>query len=181
MKILSTILGLCLLWTLGSAQAAETATAAAEATALYRWIDSDGQVQYTDFEPDGVPSQRIETALENGDSEAPVLEVGEQWQPDAFHDQDGQILPIEHIGPCADARQQLAVLHTGLPIYSSADDGYRAAWRGDRYRGERDYLSDEERQTAMVAARNAVLEACSDADAFAAEVQAFKQTLNPGS
>ena len=79
------------------------------ATAYYRWIDSSGRIQYTDFEPVGVPAERIPFDLEA--DEAPVLSgAAEARASDPFHDQDQQILPIEHIGPCADARRQLGIL-----------------------------------------------------------------------
>ncbi len=158
-------------------------SALAEETVYYRWIDQNGRVQYTDFEPAGVPSQRVEmkSAAET-DSETPILQAGEHdRKPDSFHDQDAQILPIEHIGPCANARQQLAVLHTGLPVYLTTGGGYRPAWRGDRYRGERRYLSDEERQSAISSARIGVLESCSDPEAFQEEVRSFKQAVESNS
>jgi hypothetical protein len=153
----------------------------AQETVFYRWIDQHGQVQYTDYEPAGVSSQRVEMqATSDGNSEldAPVLQRGEDvWQPDPFHDQDDQILPIEHIGPCANARQQLTVLHTELPVYEATDGVYRPAWRGDSYRGQRQYLSDEERQSAISDARTSVLDACSDPEAFQEEVRTFKQSI----
>ena len=153
----------------------------AEETVFYRWIDQHGQVQYTDYEPAGVSSQRVEMQAAAGadsDLDAPVLQRGEEvWQPDPFHDQDDQILPIEHIGPCANARQQLTVLHTELPVYEATDGAYRPAWRGDSYRGERQYLSDEERQSAISDAQTGVLKACSDPEAFQEEVRTFKQAI----
>ncbi len=150
--------------------------AAPPADAYYRWIDSQGRVQYTDFEPVGIPAQRIPLAPAAGPDEAPVLSpAGEQGQPDPFHDQDQQILPIEHIGPCADARQQLAVLYAPLPVYRDQTGVHRPAWRGDAYQGRRDYLDAETRTAAIESARNAVLAHCSDPDAFRKEVQAFRE------
>ena len=155
---------------------------AIEENVYYRWIDQQGRVQYTDFEPIGVPSQRVEvdpeTAAVAAGESGPVLQSAEaEWQPDPFHDQDQQILPIEHIGPCADARQQLAVLHAELSVYRDANDQYRTAWRGDSYRGTRIFLTDEERQAAIAATRAAVLTHCSDPEAFENEVEAFKSEV----
>ncbi len=142
------------------------------ATAYYRWIDASGRIQYTDFEPVGLPAERIPLVLEEDD--APMLSsADESRSSDPFHDQDQQILPIEHIGPCADARQQLAILHASLPVYLDQSGAYRNAWRGDTYKGQRDYLDAEARTTAMAGARQAVLKHCSDPRAFAEEEAAF--------
>jgi len=149
----------------------------------YRWIDSDGRVQYTDFEPIGVSSQRVELKPEEEavQNQMMLRSADNDRQSDSFHDQDDQILPIEHIGPCANARQQLTVLHSELPVYVSEQGNYRTAWRGDAYRGERVFLVEEERQAAIDTARAAVLGNCSDPAAFEEEVDAFRKSVgNPG-
>lgn len=154
---------------------------APEENVYYRWIDERGQVQYTDFEPIGIPAERqvLEPESASGD-EALLAPAGHEFRPDPFHDQDGQILPIEHVGPCADARRQLAVLYSGLPVYADAAGRFQTAWRGDPYRGERRYLADEERDVAIAAARAGVLEHCSDPAAFEAEVRAFRTQVQDG-
>lgn len=142
------------------------------ATAYYRWIDASGRIQYTDFEPVEVPAERIPLNPETDD--APILSsAGESRTSDPFHDQDQQILPIEHIGPCADARRQLGILHASLPVYVDQSGEYRNAWRGDTYKGQRLYLDAETRTTAISGARQAVLKHCSDPQAFAEEEAAF--------
>ena len=118
------------------------------ATAYYRWIDSNGTIQYTDFEPVGVSAERIPLDLEADD--APMLSSATEDQPaDTFTDQDQQILPIEHIGPCADARRQLAILHSAQPA----------------------------RTDAIKVARDQVLAQCSDPEAFAREEAAFQEQI----
>lgn len=147
------------------------------ADAYYRWIDQAGRVHYTDFEPVGVPAQRI-PLTPPAEEDAPVIAgATADRQPDPFHDQDAQILPIEHIGPCADARQQLAVLHAAVPVYRDDQGQYRAAWRGDGYRGKRDWLDADDRTAAIGRARGAVLRQCSDPAAFEREVEAFDAEL----
>ena len=143
----------------------------------YRWIDSDGQVQYTDFEPVGVPAQRISLDPGTDDDAPPLSRSEEDPQSDPFHDQDLQILPIEHFGPCADARRQLAALHAPLPVYEDESGSYRRAWRGDTYRGDRNYLDAEARTAAIRTARAAVLVHCSDPEAFEKEVEAFREKV----
>ena len=172
----------------GNASAAETARSAPElsgdmlpgdegpATAYYRWIDGNGRIQYTDFEPVGVPAERIPLDLQADD--APVLSSAVQDQPsDPFYDQDQQILPIEHIGPCADARRQLSILHAALPVYTNESGEYRNAWRGDTYKGNRVYLDAETRTAAITAVRRTVLDHCSDPEAFSREEAAFKEEM----
>ncbi|MGE0624580.1 MAG: DUF4124 domain-containing protein [Pseudomonadales bacterium] len=143
------------------------------ADAYYRWIDRDGRVQYTDFEPVGVPAQRIPLTPPPAEDAPVIAGAGAQWQPDPFHDQDAQIVPIEHIGPCADARQQLAVLYAAVPVYRDDGGQYRAAWRGDGYRGDRRWLDADERTAAITRARGDVLRHCSDPAAFEREVETF--------
>jgi hypothetical protein len=147
------------------------------AVAYYRWIDSQGRVQYTDFEPVGVPAQRIPLAPPASDDAPAIASAGADWQPDPFYDQDAQILPIGHIGPCADARQQLAVLYASVPVYRDDRGQYRTAWRGDTYRGDRDWLDADDRTSAITRARDAVLAHCSDPTAFEQEVQAFESEV----
>lgn len=148
------------------------------AQAYYRWLDGAGHIQYTDFEPVGVPSELIPLSPETANEDAPMLSsAGEDWQPDPFNDQDQQILPIEHIGPCADARRRFSVLHAAVPVYQDQQGAYRNAWRGDSYRGERSYLDAEARSRAIGQARRDVLAQCSDPDAFAREVDAFQKEV----
>ena len=147
------------------------------ATAYYRWIDGSGRIQYTDFEPVGVPSELIPLTPEV-DEDAPMLSVSNvEAPPDPFHDQDQQVVPIEHIGPCADARRQLGILHAALPVYQDASGEYRSAWRGDSYKGDRAYLDADARTAAIARTRGTVLEHCSDPEAFAREEAAFDEEV----
>ncbi len=173
---------LCLPGALVPAMAEEVVTLTAEADAgaaegpaeaYYRWIDGEGRVQYTDFEPVGIPAQRISLTPSDEDQAPAITSAGEDGKSDPFHDQDAQILPIEHIGPCADARQQLAVLYAAVPVYRDDEGQYRAAWRGDTYRGERQWLDADDRTAAISRARAAVLHHCSDPKAVEREIEAF--------
>lgn len=155
----------------------ETTVPEGPAVAYYRWMDSRGRVQYTDFEPVGIPAQRIQLTPPAADDAPAIASAVEDRPPDPFHDQDAQILPIEHIGPCADARQQLAVLYAAVPVYRDEQGQYRSAWRGDTYRGERDWLDADNRTAAIARARNAVLRHCSDPTAFEQEVRAFESEV----
>jgi hypothetical protein len=147
------------------------------ATDYYRWIDSNGTIQYTDFEPVGVPAERIPLGLAAED-DAPVLSSATQEQPsDPFNDRGQQALPIEHIGPCADARRQLAILYSALPVYTDESGSHRNAWRGDPYKGERLYLDAEARTQAINTARGEVLAQCSDPEAFAREEATFQEQV----
>lgn len=161
--------------------AGPTGSGEGPARAYYRWIDSGGRIQYTDFEPVGVPSELIPLTPADADDDAPLLisaEGSDARVSDPFHDQDAQILPIEHIGPCAEARRTLTVLHSSLPVYRDQSGGYHTAWRGDRYRGSRDYLDAGGRTDAIGAARGDVLTHCSDPEAFAREEAAFRDEVN---
>ena len=177
--VATVVLSIALVALVTTTQAAAEEAPVGPAKAYYRWIDRDGHIQYTDFEPVGVPSELVPLTPEDTVDDAPMLSgAGDDWQPDPFHDQDQQILPIEHIGPCADARRQLAVLHASLPVYRDATGLYRNAWRGDSYRGQRQYLDAETRTAAIGAARGAVLQHCSDPEAFAREADAFRDEVS---
>ncbi|MGD8417137.1 MAG: DUF4124 domain-containing protein [Pseudomonadales bacterium] len=143
----------------------------------YRWIDAQGHVQFTDFEPIGIPAQRVPLTPPEDENAPALSEADGVRESDPFYDQDQQILPIAHAGPCADARQQLAVLHAGLPVYRDGKGQYRAAWRGDTYRGTRTYLEADERTDAIRTAQAAVRKHCSDPAAFEREVEAFQDGI----
>jgi len=150
----------------------------ATTTVYYRWIDQQGGVRFTDFEPDGVPSVRVEPETERAAEIAnlPILErARDPVEPAIPAGSDGQVVAITHIGPCADARQLLALLHTDLPIYRNASGSYTRSDPPSASGGVAVALSAEQRSAAISVARSGVLQSCSDPAAFAEEQRLFGQ------
>jgi hypothetical protein len=74
--------------------------AAPSPSVVYRWRNRHGELQYTDFEPEGIPSQRIELDPAAGWEGAPLLERA--GAPGTAADTDDN---------CAAARAELAAAH----------------------------------------------------------------------
>ena len=150
---------------------------AAAAEEVHRWYDSDGKAHFSDVKPLDIETTlvEIEPPSTSQGNEAPMIErasgSGGRTDPAGTHD-----IPLsELIGPCTQARQQFAVLHEQIPVYRIEDGSYRPDWQGDTYRGTRSYPADEDRPTALTAARNRVLEFCSDPKDVKAELLAYNE------
>ena len=148
----------------------------AAATVYYRWIGQQGGVRFTDFEPEGVPSVRVEPETERASEDAslPMLERARGPVESAIPaGSDNQVVAITHIGPCADARRLLALLHTNLPTYRNASGSYTRSYPVSTSNGSAAALSGEQRSAAISVARSSVLQNCSDPAAFAEEQRLF--------
>lgn len=151
----------------------------AGAAEIHRWYDSDGKAHFSDVKPLDVETTLVElepawTSQANA-SQAPMIErasrSGGRIDPAGTH----EMSLAELIGPCTQARQQFAVLHEQMPVYRTEAGSYRSDWQGDTYRGTRSYLADTDRPATLTAARNRVLEFCSDPDDVRAEVLAYNE------
>jgi len=146
---------------LGALALAESAVA----QEVYRWVDSSGNVYYSDAEPLDVDSSRvlIETPVDG-----PVAVIEHAEAPLTVADLPAEAdLATAGLGPCARARQQLTLLHTNVPVFLGKDGLWRGAGSASNIRS---WLADATRPNAIRAARGEVLRRCSDPDAVAAEL-----------
>ena len=150
---------------------AGTPLAALADAEIYKHIDEDGNVVYSDEPPASADSEVIE--LPNYDppsTPTPVGRVGRRTLadkdlpsgPEVQEEQLINELEAYHERRCNEARVALNVLHQGMPVYRVGDGQYRALWSGDTYEGPRTYLSDAQRDEAINAEFRKLVQNCED-------------------
>jgi len=136
------------------------AMAGAPAAAVFRWVDADGQVHYSDTpvrdaerieiesrptDPERVRAREEQAAALRAERQ---LRASQQTEDAAAQASDAERVAAERAANCASARQRLANYETAHRLYRPLADG------------EREYLSDEELDTARAEARLSVEEWC---------------------
>lgn len=137
-----------------------TATVAAQ---VYKWVDKDGKVQYSDSPPPAnatkIEAKRIDTPPAAASSSAtPVkslqdlakdydkrkAEVAEKAKKSDADKQDADI----NVANCNNARSALRDLESGRPLVRTAESG------------DREFVSDEARQADIAKARKSIADFC---------------------
>jgi hypothetical protein len=121
---------------------------------VYKWVDSQGKVQYGDTPPDGVHAE-IVPILGSHSSSAPAPSTKPVLTPQTVAPkvaQDKQAVAQDVAASkekeCADARVAYQKLIEGRRIYKTDDNGQRI------------YLSSEEIDAQRLTAKQAVDDAC---------------------
>lgn len=166
MTYLPVCLVLCL--TLGAA------TASAE---IYRWVDKDGKVHYSDTKPEDQASEIIQPDIPApsqvpDEGEQRRLDLVREMQERAVVDARQQARQVEATprrqtgdpGRCLDARIQISILHEQVPVYWTEDGQLRGHWSNDYYRGKRDYIADKDREQVKDRVWNDLYRYCPDPD-----------------
>jgi Domain of unknown function (DUF4124) len=138
-----------------------TATVAAQ---VYKWVDKDGKVQYSDTPPPPgatkAEAKKVETGPGTSTSTAPAPAKSLQDRTQDFDKRkadaaeqskkagEAQKKTAENDENCKGAKSALADLESGRPIRRSND------------KGELAYMSDEERQAEVTRARAVVASSC---------------------
>ncbi len=131
---------------------------------VYRWVDDNGNVYYSDAEPLDVASDRV--VIEPPDPEGAMIERAAPEVAVSLPPPVPVRLETAGLGPCALARQQLTLLHANIAIYRD-DDGL---WQSGRQQNTRSWLADASRPNAIRSARSNVLSACSNPNDVAEEL-----------
>ena len=138
---------------------------------VYKYVDEDGNVVFTDEPAENADSEVVELAPY--DPPSTPTPIGRVRHNDQL-DQDLQQIDrkridnlvqeqvSDHARRCNEARVALEVLHQGMPVYRVGDGKYRAHWSGDTYEGPRVYLSDTERESAIEAQIHKLALNCTD-------------------
>ena len=136
------------------------AAAGSPAAAVYRWVDAEGQVHYSDTpqrnaerieiesrptDPELVRARENQAAALRAERE---LRTTQQAEDTTAQANDAERVAAERAANCETARQRLATYETAHRLYRPMADG------------EREYLSDEELDAARAEARLAVEEWC---------------------
>lgn len=61
---------------------------------------------------------------------------------------------------CEQSRINLAILSKDIPVYMDNKENYRLNWGGDTYTGKRNYLSDNDRKTALQTTEATIKDHC---------------------
>ena len=131
------------------------------ASEVYKRVDDEGNVYYSDTPPENVESERVQVdvAPPPGDASAErVLERAEQTRERLAAERAAQTAADEaeaarHAADrqrCDFAPQQLISLQQNLPVYRDETGKLRARSEYDVYDGEREYLDDEQRALEIV-------------------------------
>ncbi len=121
---------------------------------IYRWVDAQGNVHFSDVEPSKtVKAERITPdiktpAAQPDEGELPrrtYLSLADEKQPEpsaikasTWNSQD-----------CTTAHVRLGILEQQMPIYWTRSGVLRAHWTNDTYRDSRSYVSDEDRPVLL--------------------------------
>ena len=127
-------------------------------TGIYKWVDEQGNVQYTQTPPPDKPATRFETRPEPVDSEGALEKLEQQKdKSDAFFkERDTQAKEQEKAGQeaaklseqCARARENLKQLETTNRLF-------RPNEAGDRVK-----MTEEDRQAGIATAKSQIEEFC---------------------
>jgi len=136
---------------------------------IHKWVDKDGNVHYSDSPPSDVVTELIKpqpapskddirrtqatTDLLIEQQRVSADQRAQEHQEKRLQKADSQVTAIEEERVCLDARMQLVVLKAREPVYRDDQGKWRARWRYDSYNGERIYLDDADRPTALTRAR----------------------------
>ena len=141
-----------------------TATVAAQ---VYKWVDKDGRVQYTDIPPPAsatkVEAKKVDTSPATASTSAPAVpaksaqmrakeaeklktEAAEKTRKRETDQKNAEISAAN----CQASRTVLRDLETGRPSMRTNEAGAR------------EFLSDEARQDEMTKARKSIAEFCKD-------------------
>ena len=137
-----------------------TATVAAQ---VYKWVDKDGKVQYTDTPPPAsatkTEAKRVDTSPASASAPADTAktlqdrakdydkrktEVAEKSKKADIEQKNADASAAN----CSDARGALRDLETGRPITRTSETGFR------------EYVDDDARQAEMTKARKAITDFC---------------------
>ncbi|MGH6634710.1 MAG: DUF4124 domain-containing protein [Gammaproteobacteria bacterium] len=127
---------------------------------IYKWVDEQGNVQYTQTPPPDKPATRFETRPEPVDTEGALEKLKQQKdKSDAFFkERDTQAKEQEKSEQeaaqrsenCARARENLKKLETTNRLFRTNEQG------------ERVKMTDEDRQAGMSTAKSQIEEFCTE-------------------
>lgn len=138
---------------------------------VYKYIDADGTVTFTDEPPTIVESEIVNLPPIDPPSTPTPIGVSTRFskQDQLSNDSGGQHIDDTPLEPhsaserrCTAARVSLEVLNQAMPVYRVRNGEYRAAWNGDTHLGHRKYLSEAQRQSAIDEQYRAMVTNCAE-------------------
>jgi hypothetical protein len=146
---------------------------------IYKWIDENGRVQFSDKLPETdkedsrveVEEVNVTTTPYKGKSRSDSLEKTIKYLQESARKrqekaQSEKLNKIERLAMkqrCLESRMQLAVLlEKHLPTYIDDSGKFRAKWKYDTYQGNREYLDESRRDSEIVKTKKLVKIHCID-------------------
>lgn len=157
---------------------------------IYRWVDKDGRIHYSDKPSSQFESRRVRTEstdvpkqTDEGEALRRLREQSEQATKNRSEAQRArsaaeQAANEERLAQeqrCLKARKQLAVLQEQLPVYRDEKGEFRAKWSGDTYQGKREYLDNATRASEVKVVRQNIATYCENPDNAKAQELATKK------
>ena len=141
---------------------------------VYKWVDEEGNVHYSDQPPLDAESERVQldyTSGSKGDPSAALQRVLEQAETAAERrSEDRQATSAAEEAEraarvvrdqrCLERRMQLAVLQERAPVYRDEQGQFRVQRLGDPYSGEREYIDDATRASQVARAHQEIESSC---------------------
>ena len=155
---------------------------------IYRWVDANGKVHFSDTKPAGEASQKVDiNAPPVGDPQdegelrrLKLLERAEEdWQMRRETENEQAAAAVQQETTtlaCKQARIDYGVLHEQMPVYRTVDNRLRPDWMFDHYTGLKQYIADADRPAEKQAALNRMAQHCAkpgDQAAFTATYDAW--------
>ncbi|NOX51007.1 MAG: DUF4124 domain-containing protein [Gammaproteobacteria bacterium] len=121
---------------------------------IYRWVDTQGNVHFSDIEPNKtVKAERITPNIKTPAAQPDEGELRRQKYLSLADEKQPEPSAIEastwNSQDCTIAQVRLGILELGMPIYWTQSGDLRPYWRNDIYQGSRAYVSDEDRPALL--------------------------------
>ena len=154
---------------------------------VYKYIDADGTVTFTDDPPADVKSELVDLQPFNPPSTPTPIGVHRRSSVQAQVFGEVEVKRIDGLVQeqvsanerrCTEARVALEVLRQAMPVYWVRNSEYRAAWAGDTHVGHREYLGEEQRQSAIDNEYQALVNNCAEPFSEERQEQAHSDWYN---
>ncbi len=144
---------------------------------IYKWVDEDGVVHYSDNPPQDAESETVQlrsTTPPAGSSEALKRQLeqsekaserrAEKRRAASAAKKSKKAARGAQDSRCFMARVRLAVLQEQLPVYRDKQGQFRVHRDGDPYSGKREYIDDATRASEVARAHQEIKSSCQDPD-----------------
>lgn len=155
---------------------------------IYKWVDENGRIHFTDSPPvdkgTKVELDVRQPSEEPDEGEIRRLDLLRQAEIDDAHeerlrelDEQDATLVRHDAGACEQARVSWYALNQRMPVYWTEKGKLRPHWTNDTYRGERRYVSDDERPALARRINSDIHRYCENSDVDDANGSAYQRWL----
>jgi hypothetical protein len=138
---------------------------------VYKWVDEEGNVHYSDTPPENVESEEVHIDVAPAAGDGPterLLKRAEQSRARLAEEREERAAAMEaeksqHAADsqrCTYARQQMISLQQELPVYRDEAGKFRTLSQYDVYEGRREYLDDRQRAAEILRVQQDIEQYC---------------------